>query len=172
MDLLDGVLLLDCQPLHQPDVLRWGDGKDFLLIARPLEPSGFQPFVQEKESVLFPQKSFDPVSPAPTEEEQYPREKRIKPELALHQGGKAINASAEICVAAGDIYFLETAGVIEHGTSPGPSVPAVWARWCFGSQQSRKGSAGPQPVSPDLLWPVKVMTEVWERVQRPALRHF
>ena len=64
--------------------------------------SVLQTFVEENESVPFPQQGFDPVMALTTEEEQR-RCERIQVELLLYYSCQAIDSFSHISVAAGDV---------------------------------------------------------------------
>ena len=57
--------LLDTQSFHQPAVLLSSNAERFVLAARPLKLTFFQPFVEQEKTVALPVERFDPVgSPA------------------------------------------------------------------------------------------------------------
>ena len=73
-----------CESRHQPSVLVRIHLPHFHLGSRPLVSPICQPFIDKKESVTFPQQTFDAIFSSSTEEEQGTFIKRIKMINALY----------------------------------------------------------------------------------------
>ena len=68
-----------------------------------LEDAVFQALIQKCKAVALPIQCFDPVSSSAAEEKQRVAE-GIQMELLLHDSSQAIYSSAQIGIAAGNIY--------------------------------------------------------------------
>lgn len=114
----DRVFRDDFKPLHKHPVLLLCDGKSLRIGSRPAEGSGLQPFVQKKETVTLPQKTFDPVAPPAAEQEEDTFIIRIQIELVFYNGCQTFHATPQIRIADGKIDLPESNGVIEHQKAP------------------------------------------------------
>ena len=77
--------------------------RDFLCGARPLEMSGFDPLIQEQESVPLPDEGLKTILLLPAEEKQDVLLERREVELHLHDGCQPIHSLAQICISGCDI---------------------------------------------------------------------
>ena len=72
------------QPLHQHPVLFFRQFECFFCRTRPSEGTIIQAFVQQQETVTFPQQRFDPVAPPAAEKKQRIFIIRIQGKLEAH----------------------------------------------------------------------------------------
>ena len=90
--LVDCLLRLYAQSLHEPGELLWCNETGFLLAARPLEAPGFQPLIQQQEAIFLPEQPLDPVRSPATEQKQCAAFKGVQVVIGLHNVGKSIDA--------------------------------------------------------------------------------
>ena len=105
--------LIHTQTLHEPAVLLGCECLCFTFLPGPLEGAGFQPLVEQHEAIALLVQSLDPVPPSAAEEEQ-----RIAEWVQLHllfdQGGKAVDPTAQVGVAALDEDVVCATKIIQH----------------------------------------------------------
>lgn len=82
--------------------------------------TGFYAFVKEKESITFPEKSFDPGGRPSTEKEQGVRHKQMHMKPAFNNGCQRIDPEAEVRVTTDDIDTgkVTVVSIFKHGTPP------------------------------------------------------
>jgi hypothetical protein len=95
--------LLDLQALQKPPYLLLGEESCLGLVSRPTECAVIQTFIQEQEPVSFPEKTFDAVPSATTEQIQALVE-RIQRQTALHYSGKTFDALSQVTVSRDEVY--------------------------------------------------------------------
>ena len=91
---------IDRKAVKQPTQLLRSKILQFRTLPRPLEPAFSCSFVQQKKAVSFPYKGFDPVRLPSAEQKYRSCSVRIKIELLLYPGGKAVDPFAQIRIAA------------------------------------------------------------------------
>ena len=107
--------LLDTQSFHQPAVLLSSNAERFVLAARPLKLTFFQPFVEQEKTVALPIQRFDPVGSSAAKQEQRVGT-RIKPELLFNDSRQTVYSATKIGVAAGEVD-LRPAEIAQHDLS-------------------------------------------------------
>ena len=96
---------------YQPFKLLLCDLTRFVGILRLPEPSIFQSFVEQNETVAFPQKTFDPIVPPPAEQEQNVLLIRVKIELPFDLAGEPVDPVSQIRVSDCQKDFREAARI-------------------------------------------------------------
>ena len=118
--------LVHTQTFHEPAILLRSQRSCFTFFPGPLEAAGLQPLVQQNEPITFPVQSFDPVPPSATEKEQ-----RIAEGIQLHllfdQGGKAVDTTAKIRVAALNENVVCATEIIQHDFTASSTASTVAA---------------------------------------------
>lgn len=95
------------ETIHKLTVIFRSKGSNVLCVSGPLHPTGFNPFVEQKESIAIPYKSFESILLPSAEKEKDIFLKRIQTELLLYDRGKAIDPSSEIGTPAGYIDLFK-----------------------------------------------------------------
>ena len=113
----------DGLPGHKPFELLLGHFHDLLLCPGPLVPSIQKPFVEQKKAVALPNEALDLVGPSATEHKQHILLKRIDPKLTADDSTQAVDALAQVRIAAGDIDPVEAGSIIQHGALPAAYDP-------------------------------------------------
>ena len=93
---LDRVPGYDLQPLHQRPVLFRRDLQRLFFCTGPAETAKLQPFVEEKESVPFPDQPFNAVTASTAEQEEDILFVWIQLEVEFHNGCQSVNAPPQI----------------------------------------------------------------------------
>ena len=118
--------LIHAQALHEPAVLLGSQRSGFPFRPGPLEAAGFQALIQQYKSVAFPVQCLDSI-PASTAEQEQGICEWIQIELLLNHGGQPINPTAQVGVAAGDVYPVCPSEVGQHDFSSRSTVSTVAA---------------------------------------------
>lgn len=121
---LDRVPGYDLQPLHQRPVLFRRDLQRLFFCTGPAETAKLQPFVEEKESVPFPDQPFNAVTASTAEQEEDILFVWIQLEVEFHNGCQSVNAPPQIRIAGSNVNLSKSGCVIQHGGSllPGRAV--------------------------------------------------
>ena len=115
--------LLNTQSFHQPAVLLSSNVERLVLAARPLELTLFKPFVEQEKAVALPVERLDSVgSPAAKQEQRVGT--RVKFELLFNDGCQAVDPTAKIGVAAGEVD-LRSAEIAQHDLSTRNNAASV-----------------------------------------------
>ena len=109
---------IDRKALHQPSELLPAEIPQFTDISGPAKPPGFQPFVEKKKTVTFPDQGFNPVRTPPAEKKDGPAAERIKIKPFFYDSGQPIDPIAEIRIAAGNVDVIKSGQIIQHARSP------------------------------------------------------
>lgn len=109
---MDRLLGFRCQAFHKPAELLGSQSFYFSFVPRPDKPALFQAFVQEKESILFPYKSFEAIRFASAEKIQGIRDIWIVSRFLINYGSQCIYTGSQVGVATNDIHLFETGSVI------------------------------------------------------------
>ena len=107
--------LLDTQSFHQPAVLLSSNAERFVLAARPLKLTFFQPFVEQEKTVALPVERFDSVGSSAAKQEQRVGT-RVKFELLFNDSRQTVDTATKIGVAAGEVD-LRPAEIVQHDFS-------------------------------------------------------
>ena len=75
---MHGPRLFNRQPLHEPAVLLWCEFPDFIRCPWPLQPSFFQAFVEEQETITLPEQGLEPVPATAAKQEKRKLERQAK----------------------------------------------------------------------------------------------
>lgn len=116
--------MVHAQSLHKPVILLRSKNPSFTFLPGPLEAAGFQPFIQQNESVSLPIHGLD-FFPASAAEAKERVGERIQVELPLDQGGQFVNSTAQIGVTTGDVC---TVGSLKLVSATSASVTPL-PRW-------------------------------------------
>ena len=114
---LDRVPGYDLQPLHQRPVLFRRDFQCLFFCTGPAETARLQPFVEEKESVPFPDQPFHAVTASTAEQEEDILFVWIQLEVEFHNGCQPVNATPQVRIAGSNVNLPESGCVIQHEES-------------------------------------------------------
>ena len=106
------------QSAHQPLILFHTHLPKFFRSAGPLMSSVLKSLVQKKESISFPQKSFDSIRFSSAEQKQASFIKWIQLIMILYFICQSVYSASQIRISAGNVYFLETARIFKHWILP------------------------------------------------------
>lgn len=115
LNFLDRVSEYDPPSPHQRTVQLRGDFQCLFCFTGIAEPAKLQPFVKEKDSILFLYKPFDAVTVPSAKQAEDILFIWIKLEVKFHNGCQSINPGPQIRIACGNINFLKAGCVIQHG---------------------------------------------------------
>ena len=108
---------VDSEPLEKSRKLFMCQITQVFFFSWPFECACFKAFVQQQESIAFPDEGLDAVASSATEQKDGIWRERIKSKLFFHSRGQTIDAVSEIRISAGDIYFFKS-GFTKHGREP------------------------------------------------------
>lgn len=80
-----------------------------------------QALIQQQKTVALPVECFDAV-PLPAAKQEQRIAERIQLKLLPHKLCKTVDATAKVCVTAGDIDTVRTTEVTQHGSVPGAAL--------------------------------------------------
>jgi len=108
------------ETLHEPVELCSGQITQVTGVAWPDKMSTLYTFIEEQEAVAFPEKPFNPVSTSATEKEQGIRNEKVYVVLRFNDRGEAVDAVAQVGVAAYDVDCFEIfkVGIFKHCAPP------------------------------------------------------
>ncbi len=98
MHFLDRMSGDDLQTLHQCLILFRCDFQRLFFCTGPAETAKLQPFVEEKESVPFPDQPFNAVTASTAEQEEDILFVWVQLEVEFHNGCQPVNAAPQIGV--------------------------------------------------------------------------
>lgn len=116
---------------HEKAVLLRSNTSRFFCCSGPLEGTCFQTFVNEQESIFFPDQPFDFSIAGTTEKEQVPRLKWIQGKLLFYKSRQPINSFPQICFPHKNVNVpeLRAISIIEHVRPPqSPWKASLWKR--------------------------------------------
>ena len=87
-------------------------------------PAIQKPLVEQQEAVALPDEALDFVRLSAAEHEQDILLERVDAKLPSDNGGQAVDALAQVGVAAGDVDPVKAGGIIQHAASPAAPAPA------------------------------------------------
>lgn len=111
---------IDGKALHKPAELFRRKRPKLLGITGPGKVTAFHSFVKKKETVTFPQKSFDFGSRSSAEKEQGVWDKQVHVKSVFNDRCQGINSIPEICAAADDVDACKVTGIgiFKHDAPP------------------------------------------------------
>lgn len=111
---------VDGKSHHQPAELFRGNVPKVSGSTRPGEPAGFHTLVKQKESVPFPEKTFDPGRGVPAEKKQRVGDKEAHLVSLFDHGGKGIDPVTHVGVTADDVDAGKGVwvSILKHGAPP------------------------------------------------------
>ena len=118
---------------HEEPVLLPGKFRSFRLVSRPGKGSAFQPLIKEKKAVSFPEEPFDPIRPAPAEQEEDILFQRIQLIVRADELRKSIDPFSKVCVSACDNDLMDVISFSEHHEPPSGSPGEVPEKSCWRS---------------------------------------
>ena len=107
--------------LHEPAELFWGQSTEVSGGAGPGETAGIHSLIEEKISIAFPEKTFDPCGGPAAEQEERVWNEDVHAIVLPDDVRKGIDAKAEVCVTADEIDSREgrRIRIPKHSVPPG-----------------------------------------------------
>ena len=125
---LDRVPGYDLQPLHQRPVC-----------TGPAETAKLQPFVEEKESVPFPDQPFNAVTASTAEQEEDILFVWIQLEVEFHNGCQSVNAPPQIRIAGSNVNLSKSGRIPPTRESSSAEAEFAISRTSFPFRITRSG---------------------------------
>jgi len=96
---------VDGEAFHQPPEFLGGDVFHVVGFHGPLEPTIFQPLIEQDKTVSFPVQGLEAIPPFPTKEEKVVFH-GVHVEVFPDDGGKPVDGLAHVGISTGDVDLV------------------------------------------------------------------